>query len=411
MIEFEKFTLDNGLKVIVHQDNSTPLVAMNILYDVGAKDENPDQTGFAHLFEHLMFGGSVNIPKYDVPLENAGGENNAFTSNDITNYYLTVPKQNMEIAFWLESDRMLNLAFSKKSLKTQKNVVIEEFKQSYLNQPYGDVWLLLRPLAYKVHPYQWSTIGKEISHIENATMDDVKSFYSKYYHPANAILTIAGNVTMKEVQSLTLKWFGPIQPGEKHQRKLIAEPTQTEDRVLKVDRKVPFDSIYKAYHMCARKDAQYHSTDLMSDILSNGFSSRLYTSLVKDKRIFSEIHAFISGDMDEGLFVINGKLIKDIKMEIADNAIINELDKIMQNLVEETELQKVKNKIESTLQFSEISALDKAMNLSYAELLEEAGNINKEIEKYHAVTRENIIKTAQEVFRPGNCSTLYYFSS
>jgi len=411
MIEFEKFTLDNGLKVIVHQDNSTPLVAMNILYDVGAKDENPDQTGFAHLFEHLMFGGSVNIPKYDVPLENAGGENNAFTSNDITNYYLTVPKQNMEIAFWLESDRMLNLAFSKKSLKTQKNVVIEEFKQSYLNQPYGDVWLLLRPLAYKVHPYQWSTIGKEISHIENATMDDVKSFYSKYYHPANAILTIAGNVTMKEVQSLTLKWFGPIQPGEKHQRKLIAEPTQTEDRVLKVDRKVPFDSIYKAYHMCARKDAQYHSTDLMSDILSNGFSSRLYTSLVKDKRIFSEIHAFISGDMDEGLFVINGKLIKDIKMEIADNAIINELDKIMQNLVEETELQKVKNKIESTLQFSEISALDKAMNLSYAELLEEAGNINKEIEKYHAVTRENIIKTAQEVFRPGNCSTLHYFSS
>jgi predicted Zn-dependent peptidase len=271
--------------------------------------------------------------------------------------------------------------------------------------------LLLRPLAYRVHPYQWSTIGKEISHIENATIDDVKSFYCKYYHPSNAILTIAGNVTMKEVQSLSLKWFGPIQSGKKQQRKLIKEPAQTEDRMLKVDRKVPFDSIYKAYHMCARKDPQYHSTDLMSDILSNGFSSRLYISLVKEKRIFSEIHAFISGDMDEGLFVINGKLMKNIKMDAADKAIINELEKIMQNPVEETELQKVKNKIESTLQFSEISVLDKAMNLSYSELLGDAGNVNKEIEKYQAITRENIIKTAQEVFRPGNCSTLYYFSS
>jgi len=395
MIEFEKFTLNNGLKVIVHQDTSTPLVAVNILYDVGARDEDPDKTGFAHLFEHLMFGGSVNIPKYDVPLENAGGENNAFTNNDITNYYLTIPKQNLELAFWLESDRMLDLAFSKKSLKVQQNVVIEEFKQSYLNQPYGDVWLLLRPLAYKVHPYQWSTIGKEISHIENATMDDVRAFYKKFYNPNNAILVVAGNVTTLEIKDLTEKWFGPINPGETYIRKLPREPLQKEERTLRVNRKVPFDSIYTAYHMCSRKDKSYHATDLTSDILSNGYSSRLYSRLVMEKRLFSEINAYISGDIDEGLFVITGKLMQKVKMEAAHQAIRDELEDIQQNLVSEVELQKVKNKIESTLQFSEINILDKAMNLAYAELLGDADLINQEILKYQSVTRDDILKTAQ----------------
>ncbi len=408
MIEFEKFTLNNGLKVIVHQDTSTPLVAVNILYDVGARDEDPDKTGFAHLFEHLMFGGSVNIPKYDVPLENAGGENNAFTNNDITNYYLTIPKQNLELAFWLESDRMLDLAFSKKSLKVQQNVVIEEFKQSYLNQPYGDVWLLLRPLAYKVHPYQWSTIGKEISHIENATMDDVRAFYKKFYNPNNAILVVAGNVTTLEIKDLTEKWFGPINPGETYIRKLPREPLQKEERTLRVNRKVPFDSIYTAYHMCSRRNKSYYTTDLTSDILSNGYSSRLYSRLVMEKRLFSEINAYISGDIDEGLFVITGKLMQKVKMEAAHQAIRDELEDIQQNLVSEVELQKVKNKIESTLQFSEINILDKAMNLAYAELLGDADLINQEILKYQSVTRDDILKTAQQLFKQENSSTLFY---
>jgi predicted Zn-dependent peptidase len=411
MIEFDRFTLDNGLKVIVHRDTSTPLVAMNILYDVGARDEDPDKTGFAHLFEHLMFGGSVNIPKYDVPLENAGGENNAFTNNDITNYYLTIPKQNLELAFWLESDRMLNLAFSKRSLKVQQHVVIEEFKQSYLNQPYGDVWLMLKPLAYKVHPYQWPTIGKDISHIENAMMDDVKSFYNKYYHPNNAIMTIAGNVTLKEIKDLSEKWFNPISPGEKLIRNIPKEPRQTVERVLKVERNVPFDSIYMVFHVCSRKDQAYYATDLMSDILSNGFSSRLYTRLVKEKRLFSEIQAYISGDIDEGLFVISGKLIKNIKMESAQEAIREELHKLIETVVRKEELQKVKNKIESTLQFSEINILDKAMNLAYSELLGDANHINEEIKKYHAVTGEDILKVAGEVFRTDNCSTLFYYAN
>ncbi|MBE9491597.1 MAG: insulinase family protein, partial [Bacteroidetes bacterium] len=260
MIDFDKFELNNGLKVIVHQDTSTPIVAMNILYDVGARDEDPDKTGFAHLFEHLMFGGSENIPKYDVPLENAGGENNAFTNNDITNYYLTIPKQNMELAFWLESDRMLQLAFSEKSLEVQRNVVIEEFKQSYLNQPYGDIWLLLRPLAYKLHPYQWTTIGKDISHIENATRKDVKAFYRKFYNPNNAILTVAGDIEMKEIEKLAQKWFGSIESFPKHERNLPLEPKQLEQRHLRVKRNVPFDSIYKAYHMCKRTDEDYYTT-------------------------------------------------------------------------------------------------------------------------------------------------------
>jgi len=411
MIDFEKFKLENGLRVIVHRDSSTPIVAMNILYDVGARDEDPEKTGFAHLFEHLMFGGSLNIPKYDVPLENAGGENNAFTNNDITNYYLTIPKQNLELAFWLESDRMLNLAFSEKSLDVQRNVVIEEFKQSYLNQPYGDVWLLLRPLAYKVHPYQWSTIGKEISHIENATMNDVKAFYNKYYNPGNAIMTIAGDVDMKKIEELAQKWFGPIKSANTLTRKLPNEPIQKEQRQLEVKRNVPFDAIYKTFHMCNRKDKDYYATDLLSDILSNGNSSRLFNRLVKEKRLFSEIHAFISGDIDKGMFIINGNLVKGIQMQDAENAIHEEIEKITMEHVENDEIQKVKNKIESNLEFSEMNVLDKAMNLAYSELLGDAGLINKEKQKYHSVTTKQLLHIAQDIFRSDNCSTLYYYAN
>ena len=411
MINFEKFELSNGLKVIVHKDTATPIVAVNILYNVGARDEDPDRTGFAHLFEHLMFGGSVNIPKYDTPLEMAGGENNAFTNNDITNYYLTIPKQNLELAFWLESDRMLNLAFSKKSLDVQRNVVIEEFRQSYLNQPYGDVWLTMRPLAYKVHPYQWSTIGKEISHIENAVMKDVKDFYSTFYNPDNAILVVAGDVEPGNVKALAEKWFGPIQKKSSYVRKIAQEPTQDKERKAEVRRNVPIDALYKAYHMCSRADTDYYATDLISDILSNGDSSRLFDSLVKEKQIFSDIQAYITGDIDEGLFVFSGKLVKGVSMREAENALNQEIEKLSYEIIHERELQKVKNKIESTLEFSEMNILNKAMNLAYSELLGDADLINREKDKYLAVTVEDVQRIARNIFRKQNCSTLYYYSN
>ncbi len=411
MINFEKFTLDNGLKVIVHKDRSTQIVAMNLLYDVGSRDEDPNRTGFAHLFEHLMFGGSVHIPKYDTPLERAGGENNAFTNNDITNYYLTIPKQNLELAFWLESDRMLELAFSEKSLEVQRNVVIEEFKQSYLNQPYGDVWLLLRPMAYSTHPYQWATIGKDISHIEKATMEDVRSFYKRFYNPNNAIITVAGDVETEEIKRLAEKWFGSIEPGNGYQRNLPREPRQEEMRKLSVRRNVPLNAIYKTFHMCARNDNEYHTTDLISDILSNGDSSRLFTRLVKEQNIFSDIHAYITGDRDEGLFIFSGKLVNGVSMEAAESAIQEEINRIKTEPVGVSELEKVKNKIESTLEFSEISVLNKAMNLSYSELLGDADLINKEKDFYGAVTREGILQTAQNIFREENSSTLYYYAN
>ena len=408
MIQFDKFVLDNGLRVIVHKDTSTPIVAMNILYDVGARDEDPDKTGFAHLFEHLMFGGSVNIPKYDEPLENAGGENNAFTSNDVTNYYLTLPKQNIETAFWLESDRMFQLAFSEKSLEVQRNVVSEEFRQTHLNQPYGDVWLLLRPLAYKVHPYQWPTIGKKIEHITNARMEDVKAFYAKFYNPDNAILVIAGDVEIQEIRQLTEKWFGSIENRGVNNRLLPVEPPQKKARFLEVERDVPLDAVYKVWHMCSRTDPEYFATDLLSDLLGNGNSSRLYVELVKKQKLFSEIQAYIMGSMDKGLFVVSGKLLNDVDIKNGVAALNAEIEKIRNISVEEKELQKVKNKVESSLMFSEMNVLDKAMNLAFAELTGDAGEVNREAEKYQAVTAGNILETAEQVLRPENCSTLFY---
>lgn len=408
MIKFSKFTLDNGLKVIVHQDKSTPIVAFNMLYNVGARDENENQTGFAHLFEHLMFGGSINIPNFDEPLQRVGGTNNAFTSNDITNYYITLPKDNIETAFWLESDRMLSLAFTKKSLEVQRSVVIEEFKQNYLNQPYGDVWLLLRPLAYEVHPYKWATIGKEISHIENATMDDVKSFFYKYYTPNNAILSIAGDVELEEIKRLCKKWFGSIPPGKINKRALPKEPVQIEPKRLKVERNVPANAIYKAYKMCNRIHKDYYATDLLSDVLSLGKSSRLHVSLVKEQQLFSEINAYILGSADEGLLIINGILSDNVSFEKAEEAILLELEKIKEKEVEQNELNKVKNKIESTNTFSETSVLNKAMNLAISELTEDANNVNTEIEKYQRVTSKDIFRLANSLLREENCSTLIY---
>lgn len=408
MIKFEKFKLKNNLTVIVHQDNSSPLACVNILYDVGARDEDENKTGFAHLFEHLMFGGSINIPNYDEPLQLVGGENNAFTTNDITNYYCTVPSENLETAFWLESDRMLSLAFTDKSLEVQRSVVIEEFKQRYLNQPYGDVWLLLRPLAYHKHPYKWATIGKEISHIENATMDDVKSFFKKHYNPSNAIMVVAGNVELENVKKLAEKWFEPIPAGIKPQRNLPKEPKQTEPRQLTVERDVPVDSIYKAYHMVSRNDKNYYACDLLSDVLSRGNSSRLYNALVKDNPLFVEINAYVMGDFDEGLFVISGKLSEGVSMEKAEAAILKEVEKIKSENISDVELQKCKNKVESSITFSETDVLNKATNLAISELLGDADLINREIERYLEVKAEDIKAMANQILDEKNCSTLYY---
>lgn len=410
MIKFDKFSLDNGLRVIVHKDESTPVVAINILYDVGARDEHPDKTGFAHLFEHLMFGGSVNIPKYDVPLEKVGGTNNAFTNNDITNYFLTLPKQNIETGFWLESDRMFRLAFSEKSLDVQRNVVTEEFRQTHLNQPYGDVWLLLRPLAYKVHPYRWATIGKEISHIQNAKMEDVKNFYNKFYNPNNAIMTVAGDVDTEEIRQLCNKWFAPIKNAGLNNRNIHEEPAQKERRFLEVEKKVPYDAIYKVYHSCARNSDEYHATDLLSDILGNGKSSRFYTRLVKKQKLFSQLDAYITGSIDNGLFIISGKLVKGVKVDDAEKAVWEEIEKIKSNTLKKSEIQKVKNKVESGLVFSEMNVLDKAMMLTFSELYGDAGMINQEAKKYQDVTSGKLHEVANKVLDENNCSTLYYLA-
>lgn len=410
MIDYQKFTLKNNLTVIVHEDKSTPMACVNIVYDVGARDEDENKTGFAHLFEHLMFGGSINIPNYDEPLQLVGGENNAFTTNDITNYYCTVPAVNLETAFWLESDRMLSLAFTDKSLDVQRSVVIEEFKQRYLNQPYGDVWLLLRPLAFTTHPYKWSTIGKEISHIENATMDDVRSFFMEHYTPSNAIMVVAGNIDPIQVKELSEKWFEPIEAGKKTKRNLPVEPKQTEARKLTVERDVPANAIYKAYKMCARRDPEYHTIDILSDVLSRGNSSRLYKTLIKDKQLFTDINAYVMGDLDKGLFVISGKISEGVKVEDAENAVKEELEKLRTELIPPHELQKCKNKIESTLTFSETDVLTKATNLAISELLGDADLINQEIDRYAEVTAEKVKEQAIKVLDENNCSTLYYLA-
>ena len=408
MVSFEKYKLDNGLTVILHKDVNTPIAAVNITYNVGARDENPNRTGLAHLFEHLMFGGSKNIPKYDEPLQRVGGENNAFTNVDITNYYLTLPVQNLETALWLESDRMNELAFSKKSLDVQRNVVIEEFKQSYLNQPYGDVSQLLKPLAYKVHPYQWNTIGKEISHIADTTMEEVKEFFYTFYRPNNAVLCVAGNLDMDDTKRMIDKWFGNIPAGKPYLRNLPMEPLQTQSRRLEVERDVPMDCIYKVYKMGKRTDEDYYAVDLISDILSNGQSSRLQQHLVKDKQLFSSINAYVSGTFDEGLFYVTGYPVVGVSLEQAEQAIQEELATIKTDLMDEYELTKVKNRVKTLLYYAELQVQDKAMNLCIAETMDDVVRINEEEEKYDKVTTKDILSAGKKILQEESCSTLYY---
>jgi zinc protease len=402
--------LPNGLRVLVHEDHSTPMAIVNIMYDVGARDENPEQTGFAHLFEHLMFGGSVHIPSYDEPLQRAGGENNAYTTNDLTNYYLQIPADNLETAFWLESDRMLSLAFSEKSLKTQRKVVCEEFKEHYINKPYGDVWHRLRSMAYKVHPYQWMTIGKDLNHIEDAKLEDVKAFFFKHYTPANAILVVAGHVNRQQVEALAVKWFGDIPSGEKYIRNLPKEPRQTEARSMDIRASVPLDALFKCWHMSDRLHEGYYITDLITEVMGSGGSSRLYQKLVKEQQLFSNIECHHLGSVEEGLVAIEGKLVKGIKMEEAEAAVEAELRKLIEEGVTEKELEKVKNKTESMLAFEDMSVMNRANSLAFYELLGDADLINKELERYQAVTAEQIREYATTLFDPTNSSTLHYYS-
>ncbi len=402
--------LDNGLKVLVHTDQSTPMAVVNVLYDVGARDEDEQQTGFAHLFEHLMFGGSVNVPDYDDPLQVAGGENNAYTTNDLTNYYCQLPSENLETAFWLESDRMLSLAFSKKSLDVQRKVVCEEFKEHYINKPYGDVWHIMRELAFKQHPYRWMTIGKELSHVENAQLEDVKRFFFKHYTPCNAILVVAGNVSTEQVRALAEKWFGEIPSGEKYNRSLPVEPEQNEERRMTVHRKVPADAIYKTWHMCSRLDDDYYATDLLTDILGGGASSRLYQSLVKEQQLFTGINCYHFGSLDAGLLAIDGQLVKGVDIKKAEDAIEAELDKIRHSIVDERELQKVQNKTESVMAFEDMSVMNRAGSLAFYELLGDGELMNTEFKKYQDVTVQDLKRIANAVLQPSNSNTLWYLA-
>ncbi|MBP9055105.1 MAG: insulinase family protein [Saprospiraceae bacterium] len=409
MIAFERIVLGNGLTVIIHEDFSTPMVAVNVVYNVGSKHEDPNHTGFAHLFEHLMFGGSKHIPDFDTPIQDAGGENNAFTNTDLTNFYEVLPAQNVETALWLESDRMLQLRFSKKSLNTQKKVVIEEFKETCLNEPYGDMWHHLSALCYTRHPYQWPTIGKHLDHIADATIDQVAVFFEQYYKPENAVVVLAGNITISKGFELVQKWFGDIPKGNFKKNALEVEPVQSTPRQKVLTQNVPHEAIYQGYHMGTRLSDSYYACDLLSDVLANGRSSRFYQKLYKEQQLFSTIDAFISGTTDPGLFIIEGKTMPSISIDQAKDAIRTELNILQNDKIPDRELTKLKNAVESSLTFSEVSALNKAISLAYFEVLGDANLINEEAKRYQEITADDLRDTAQNVFKPENCSEVIYF--
>ena len=411
MIDYKKFTLSNGLRILIHEDHNTPMAVVNVMYDVGAKDENPNKTGFAHLFEHLMFGGSINIPQYDTPLQLAGGENNAYTTNDLTNYYCQLPAENIETAMWLESDRMLSLAFNEKSLEVQRKVVCEEFKEHYINKPYGDIWAKMRDLTYTTHPYKWMTIGKELSHVENATLQDVQDFFKKHYSPSNAILVIAGHIETQKALDIAEKWFGPIPSGEKYNRNLPIEPKQEQARVAEFKADVPFDALIKTWHIDSRLEKGYYIGDLITDILGGGGSSRLFQKLVKEKQLFSNLDCFHFGSVDKGVIAIEGRLVKGKSIEEAEVAIEEELNIIQNNLINPKELEKVKNKTESVIAFEDMALVSRANSLAFYELLGNANLMHDELDKYNTITTDDILNYSQQIFNKSNSNTLKYYSN
>lgn len=411
MIHINRFTLPNGLRLVHNEDKNTHMVAINVLYDVGARDEHPERTGFAHLFEHLMFGGSVNIPEYDVPVQKAGGENNAFTTNDYTNYYLILPSQNVEVGFWLESDRMLGLLFSDQSLNVQRQVVIEEFKQRYINQPYGDSSHLIRAQAYKVHPYRWPTIGLNPEHIALASLEEVEDFYYRFYAPNNAILSVTGNISWEETLRLAEKWFSSIPQRKISLRLLSGEPKQQEMRRMEVVRPVSVDRLYLTFHTCARLDEAYHAVDMLSDVLANGRSSRLISQLVNKKSVLSSVNAYITGSLDRGLLQIVATPLPEVSLEQAEKFLWEELDSLKNEDVGQEELEKVKNRYESEQVFRNVNFQNKAMELAYFELLGDARMLNHEVENYRRVSSADLRNVAQDVLSPTNANVIYYAAS
>ncbi len=408
MIDYERFELDNGLRCLVHEDDSTPLAAVNVMYDVGSKDEDPDHTGFAHLFEHLMFGGSKNIPDYDKEAERVGGENNAFTSTDVTNYFLTLPAPNLETAFWLESDRMKELAFNEKSLEVQRDVVVEEFRQVYLDQPYGKAMLELRPMVFKEHPYRWPTIGRSIEHIQKTRMENVKAFFDRFYHPANAILVVGGNVSAKGVKGLAEKWFGDIPRGPVNERSLPEEPLQKEKREKTLEEDIPLNAIYRAYRMPGRREEGFHASDLLSDLLGRGDSARLYENLVKQKELFSEIDASITGEIESGLIQIEGRLREGVSFEEADKGIDEEIAKVQEGQIDDMEFEKLRNKVEMSKTLSDMKVLHKCIELAFGEVMGDPEMANRELKRYREVSKEGVREKANALLRADNCNALYY---
>ena len=411
MIEFERFTTLNGLRVLLHEDRTTPLVAINLLYDVGSKDEDPKTTGLAHLFEHLMFSGTERIPDFDKPLQIAGGENNAFTNTDITNYYITLPKENIETAFWLESDRMEEINLSERNIDIQKNVVTEEFKQRYQNQPYGDAMLLLRELAYKKHHYKWPTIGADINHIQNADRKTITDFYYSHYAPNNAILCVSGNITPTEAMKLIEKWFYRIKPRHIKPRNLPTEPKQIEKQESFVNKDVPASALYKAWHGVGRNHVDFATLDMITDLLAGGTSGYLQNTLVREQKLFSNANIYVTAEIEPGLVIFSGKLLPGIDPIKADKAVSDVLSKIAAGDISEYDIEKVKNRYESSAILGYTNILNKAMNLSLYELIGDAGLVNSEVKRYREIDINNIKSVASGYLNDKNCSTLFYIKN
>lgn len=408
MIPFEKKVLDNGLRVLVNSDFNTQLVTVNILYNVGARDEVETKTGFAHLFEHLMFEGSKNIAHFDQPVEDAGGSSNAFTSNDITNYYITLPAVNIETAFWLESDRMLELDFSQEKLDIQKKVVIEEFKERYLNNPYGDVWHNLRKLCYQKHPYKWPTIGISTQHVADASLDYVKSFFYKHYAPNNAILVVSGNITAEKVFELVQKWFGDIPTREIETRNLPREDEQRERRVLKVDSKVPKNMLYMAFPMPGFDQNEYHAVDFLTEVLGYGESALLFNNLVVKEPIFDDISAYVFGSLDDGLAIISGMPSEGISFEEAEEKVWEQIDKLHKEKITELEIARLLNKAETSEAYELDSTQNKALKLAMFENMGDANNANSIRDRYKALNADELMRVAQKYFVKTKSNILQY---
>ncbi len=407
MINFETYFLDNGLKVILHENISVNKVAINVLYRVGSRNEDENLTGLAHLFEHLMFGGSINIPEYDKPLQLAGGQNNAFTSTDITNYYLTLPANQIETGLWLESDRMLELAFTQKSLEVQKSVVIEEFKQRYLNQPYGDAFLLIRPVHFQVHPYKWATIGKDISHIEKVTLEDIKDFFYHFYSPANATLVVAGGVPKEKMKKLVEKWFGSIPYREIKKQVLPFEPPQNEAKKIIAERDVPVCAFYRCYHVPERTHVHHAACDLLTDLLANGKNSRLYKHIILNTKIGTSVNAYHWGAYDPGMLTIEAKINTNFTFDEFEYELNHVIQELYQTVSEE-EIQRMNNKLESMALFGNTTVMNVAMNLAIYDSIGDANLINTWQEPYWKVTPDDIRRVIDTYLKPENSTTLYY---